>query len=114
MVTFHKTSDTFKTGSMTLPQKYYTSNEVFEREQERIFNKYWTANGSFIPKPRSSPISARRKRSISGTRPICKIGMSVSWASRGWNSKAYTPGWYTPRESLLAAFDEYYLKIMGD
>jgi len=42
MVTFHKTSDTFKTGSMTLPQKYYTSDEVFAREKERVFNKYRT------------------------------------------------------------------------
>ena len=45
MVTFHKTSDTFKTGSMTLLQKYYTSDEVFEREQERIFNRYWICAG---------------------------------------------------------------------
>jgi Rieske 2Fe-2S family protein len=45
MVTFHKTSYTFKTGSMTLPQKYYTSDEVFGQEQERIFNKYWICAG---------------------------------------------------------------------
>jgi len=45
MVTFRKTSDTFKTGSMTLPQKYYTSDKMFEREQERIFNKYWICAG---------------------------------------------------------------------
>ena len=34
-------------------------------------------------------------------------------SQQGVESKAYTPGWYTPRESLLAAFDEHYLKIMG-
>jgi Rieske 2Fe-2S family protein len=53
MVTYHKTADTFKTGSMTLPQKYYTSDEVFEREQERIFSKYWVCAGhqSRIPNP---------------------------------------------------------------
>lgn len=53
MVTFHKTSDTFKNGSMTLPQKYYTSDGIFEREKERIFNKYWTCTGhqSRIPNP---------------------------------------------------------------
>ena len=28
MAMFHKTSDTYKTGSMTLSQKYYTSDEV--------------------------------------------------------------------------------------
>ena len=53
MVTFHKTSDTFTAGSMTLPQKYYTSNEIFEREKERIFTGYWTCAGhlSRIPNP---------------------------------------------------------------
>jgi len=35
-------------------------------------------------------------------------------SQQGVESKAYTPGWYTPRESLLAAFDEYYLKIMDN
>ena len=39
---------------------------------------------------------------------VCELGQL------GVQSKAYTPGWYTPRESLLAAFDEYYLKAMGD
>jgi hypothetical protein len=39
---------------------------------------------------------------------VCELGQL------GVESKAYTPGWYTPRESLLAAFDEHYLKIMGD
>jgi len=53
MVTFHKTSDTFKIGSMTLPQKYYTSDEVFAQEKERIFNYYWICVGhhSRIPDP---------------------------------------------------------------
>ena len=45
MVTYHKTSDTFIAGSMTLHQKYYTSDEVFEREKQRIFNKYWVCVG---------------------------------------------------------------------
>jgi len=53
MVTFHETSNTYKTGSMTLQQKYYTSDEVFEQEKERIFNKYWVCAGhqSRIPNP---------------------------------------------------------------
>lgn len=53
MVTYHKTTDTFTAGSMTLPQKYYTSDEVFEREKERIFNTYWICAGhqSRIPNP---------------------------------------------------------------
>jgi len=53
MVTYHKTSDTFIAGSMTLPQKYYTSEEVFKREIERVFNRYWICTGhqSRIPQP---------------------------------------------------------------
>lgn len=53
MVTYHKTNDTFIAGSMTLPQKYYTSVEPFEREKERIFNHYWTCVGHHhrIPEP---------------------------------------------------------------
>ena len=53
MATFLKTSETYTAGSMTLPQKYYTSEEVFEREKERIFTKYWTCAGhqSRIPEP---------------------------------------------------------------
>jgi Rieske 2Fe-2S family protein len=53
MVTYHKTSDTFIAGSMTLPQEYYASEEVFEREKERIFSGYWACAGhqSRIPNP---------------------------------------------------------------
>jgi glycine betaine catabolism A len=53
MVTYHKTTDTFTAGTMTLSQKYYTSDKVFEQEKERIFNTYWTCAGhqSRIPNP---------------------------------------------------------------
>lgn len=37
---------------------------------------------------------------------VCELGQL------GVSSQAYTPGWYTPRESLLAAFDRHYLKLM--
>ncbi len=50
---FHKTSETFVSGSMTLPQEYYTSEEIFSKEQERILKKDWTCAGhiSRIPNP---------------------------------------------------------------
>ena len=53
MSTFHKTSTTFKSGSMTLPQEYYLSDEIFNLEQERLFNKFWVCAGhqSRIPNP---------------------------------------------------------------
>jgi Rieske 2Fe-2S family protein len=38
---------------------------------------------------------------------VCELGQ------QGVKSHAYSPGWYTPRESLLAAFDRHYLEIMG-
>lgn len=45
MATFHKTSETYVSGSKTLPQKYYTSGEVFALEQERIFRNDWVCAG---------------------------------------------------------------------
>jgi Rieske 2Fe-2S family protein len=39
---------------------------------------------------------------------VCELGQ------QGVSSHAYTPGWYTPRESLLAAFDRHYLRIMHE
>lgn len=39
---------------------------------------------------------------------VCELGQ------RGVSSQAYAPGWYTPRESLLAAFDRHYLRVMGE
>ncbi|HET6847044.1 MAG TPA: SRPBCC family protein, partial [Anaerolineales bacterium] len=38
---------------------------------------------------------------------VCELGQL------GVSSQAYAQGWYTPRESLLAAFDRHYLEIMG-
>jgi Rieske 2Fe-2S family protein len=53
MSTFFKTAATFIAGSMTLPQKYYTSAELFASEKERIFDRYWMCVGhhSRIPDP---------------------------------------------------------------
>lgn len=45
MSTFFKTDEHFVAGSLTLPQKYYVSAETFQREQERIFRKYWLCVG---------------------------------------------------------------------
>ena len=38
---------------------------------------------------------------------VCELGQL------GVSSQAYSPGWYTPRESLLAAFDRHYLQLMS-
>ncbi len=37
---------------------------------------------------------------------VCELGQL------GVASQAYAPGWYTPRESLLAAFDRHYVKVI--
>lgn len=34
-------------------------------------------------------------------------------AQKGISAKAYKPGWYSPSESLLVAFDEEYLRLMN-
>jgi len=43
--TFHKTVETFTSGAKTLPQRYLTSQEVFTKEQERIFSTHWLCAG---------------------------------------------------------------------
>jgi Rieske 2Fe-2S family protein len=45
MTTFLHTADTFVAGSHTLMGKYYTSPEIFDREQECIFGKRWICIG---------------------------------------------------------------------
>lgn len=52
MPPFMKTAEHYAAGSMTLPQKYYVSDDVFRQEQERIFKRYWICAGhqSRIPK----------------------------------------------------------------
>ena len=45
MTRFHKTEETYVPGSLTLPQGYYVTDEMFAREQERIFKKYWVCAG---------------------------------------------------------------------
>lgn len=53
MTTFFPTADTYVPGSLTLPQKYYTSDEMLALEKERIFKHYWACAGhqSRIPHP---------------------------------------------------------------
>lgn len=53
MAAFFKTAEHYVAGSMTLPQKYYVSDEMFAIERERIFKKYWICVGhqSRIPNP---------------------------------------------------------------
>jgi glycine betaine catabolism A len=43
--TFQKTADTFAEGAKTLPQKYFVSGELFDREQEKIFGRHWVLAG---------------------------------------------------------------------
>src|SRR5512140_3197895 len=45
MTTFHRTEEHYLPGSLTLPQKYYTSQAIFEREVERVFKSYWLCAG---------------------------------------------------------------------
>ncbi len=45
MSTFHPTTTTYKQGARTLEGSYYTSNDIFDKEQERIFAKGWNCVG---------------------------------------------------------------------
>ena len=45
MTTFHRTSTTYLPGSRTLPGEFYTSPEVFAKEEERIHARAWNCVG---------------------------------------------------------------------
>jgi Rieske 2Fe-2S family protein len=42
---FRKTTDSFRPGAKTLPQRYFISPDIFAREQERIFLEAWVCLG---------------------------------------------------------------------
>jgi Rieske 2Fe-2S family protein len=42
---FRKTTETFVAGATTLPQRYFTSPEVFAEEREQIFSRQWVLVG---------------------------------------------------------------------
>jgi Rieske 2Fe-2S family protein len=42
---FRKTAESFTSGATTLPQRYFISEEVFAKEQERVFSAQWLCVG---------------------------------------------------------------------
>ncbi len=42
---FRKTAETFRQGAKTLGRRYFVSEAVFEKEQERIFSNHWLCVG---------------------------------------------------------------------
>jgi Rieske 2Fe-2S family protein len=42
---FRRTTDTFKAGAKTLPQRYFFSPEIFVEEREKIFSTQWVLVG---------------------------------------------------------------------
>src|SRR5215469_9612265 len=42
---FRKTTQTFRAGAKTLPQRYFVSPEIFAKEQEKIFSRQWVLVG---------------------------------------------------------------------
>jgi Rieske 2Fe-2S family protein len=43
MTAFHRTIETYRQGARTMPGRFYTSDEVFEEERERVFAHNWIA-----------------------------------------------------------------------
>lgn len=43
--TFRKTAETFGDGEKTLPQRYFISQEIFEKEEDGIFSRHWLLVG---------------------------------------------------------------------
>lgn len=68
----------------------------------------WLFNADAFDKPDFRPQEAVDFWHITNLQDwhVCEL------AQLGVTSQAYTPGWYSPRESLLAAFDREYLRIM--
>jgi len=45
LTSFYKTADSFKQGSMTLPQRYYVEDLLLKEEIENIFYNSWLCIG---------------------------------------------------------------------
>jgi Rieske 2Fe-2S family protein len=45
MPAFHKTVSTYTPGAKTLPRRYFISDEIFQKEQQRIFSGEWLCVG---------------------------------------------------------------------
>ena len=43
--TFRKTTETFRAGAKTLPQRYFISPTIFAKEQDKIFSRQWVLVG---------------------------------------------------------------------
>ena len=43
--TFRKTTETFRAGAKTLPQRYFISPTIFAKEQDEIFSRQWVLVG---------------------------------------------------------------------
>jgi len=105
---FRKTRETFIEGSRTLNQLYYTSDEIFAKEQERIFQKDWTCTGhvSRIPNAgdyfiinqgtESAIVLRDKKGGVSSYHNVCRhkgteifqneghVGSSIQCSYHGW------------------------------
>ena len=66
MATFLKTTDLYIGGAHTLPGEYYTSQEIFGLEMERIFLRRWLCIGreDQIPNPGDYILQAVDKESV--------------------------------------------------
>src|SRR5881296_3622238 len=42
---FRKTTEIFRAGAKTLPQRYFVSPEIFAEEKEKIFSRQWVLVG---------------------------------------------------------------------
>jgi Rieske 2Fe-2S family protein len=45
MATFLRTTDSYQAGARTMPGHYYTSSDIHERDQERVFGRSWICVG---------------------------------------------------------------------
>ena len=143
MPAFRKTAETFTSGAKTLPLSYLVSQEVFAKEQERVFSTQWLCVGhqSQIAKAgdyfvqevagESLIILRDQKAEVRAFYNVCHdfhpddavefwdMTNRQDWhvcelSQQGIASRAYRPGPYSPRESIPAAWDRAYLRALGE
>jgi len=105
-MTFRRTADTFEAGAHTLFREYYTDTAILEKEYRQMQNFLFIA---FFRKC----VQVKKhntKDAIDSWNLTNKQDWHISELSQlGVRSRKYFPSPYSGQESLLSAFDEYYL-----
>lgn len=104
MASFLATTESYRSGARTLGGRYYTSEEILAEENQRVFGRGWICVGreESIAEPGAYELASIAGESI------------IVLRDRSGTVRAYAPRPYSPRESIPAAWDREYLRVMGE